>query len=218
MKRQPPPTYNFYENDAWARSKLVCGIDEVGRGCLAGPLVTAAVILPPHCSYPLKDSKKLSPKAREKAYEWLSDNATFAIARADHHTIEKHNIYQATLRAMKKACLLLAHHHSALFADLAYITVDAMPLILAHQITQPPIASFIKGEDHSASIAAASIVAKVTRDRLMEGWNAHFPLYQFAQDKAYASPTHCQKLRTGPATFVHRTQFIRTVRTPKESF
>jgi len=201
---------------AWQSDKLVCGIDEVGRGCLAGPLVVSAAILPVHCPIELKDSKKMTPKARDRAFEWLSEHATYTLAHADPLHIEEHNIYQATLFAMRKATLMLASQHQALFSRVGYITVDAMPLTLPQGLTTAQVQSFIKGEDYSRSIAAASIIAKVTRDRLMTTMQRFFPAYQFGKDKAYASPIHCATLKTKPATFIHRTQFIATVRTPKE--
>ncbi|MDQ5891028.1 MAG: ribonuclease [Candidatus Dependentiae bacterium] len=211
-----PDFPNFYEQEAWQKNALVCGIDEVGRGCLAGPLITTAAILPVHCEKKFHDSKKMTPKQRNLAFAWLREHAWYAIARADHDHIQKYNIYQATLYAMRKATLMLAQRHPLPFSQLAYITVDAMPLKLPAAFAHPPIASFIKGEDYSVSIAAASIIAKVTRDHLMEKMSPLFPGYQFGKDKAYASPTHCATLKSKPATFIHRIQFITTVRTPKE--
>ncbi|MDQ5941061.1 MAG: ribonuclease [Candidatus Dependentiae bacterium] len=216
-KMSKTPAYpDYYEALAWKKGQLVCGIDEVGRGCLAGPLVVAAAILPAHCPIDFRDSKKMTPKARDKAFKWLVEHAAYAIARADHAHIAKYNIYQATLYAMRKAVLMLASRQPTLFGQVGYITVDAMPLTLPAGFAHPPIASFIKGEDYSRSIAAASIIAKVTRDRLMAAIQHFFPAYQFGKDKAYASPTHCATLKSKPATFIHRTQFITTVRTPKE--
>jgi len=210
--RIPPPPIGWYEQQAWAANNLVCGLDEVGRGCLAGPLVTAAVVLPPHCDYPLKDSKKISEKAREQAYAWLVRHAQYAIAHADHAMILEHNIYQATLRAMRHACLLLHAKHASLFARVQTVVVDAMPLVLPASLAAIPVASFIKGEDHSPSIAAASIIAKVTRDRLMRRMQPLFPRYHFAKDKAYATATHSALLTTHAATLIHRAGFVRTLR------
>jgi len=211
-----PPFPDFYEQRAWHNNGLICGIDEVGRGCLAGPLITVAAILPAHCTYPLYDSKKMNPKQREIAYEWLVKNSFFAVARADHDTINHCNIYQATKQAMRTACLMLANQHPAAFARLKTILVDAMPLTLPMALNHPPIVSFIKGEDNSRSIAAASIIAKVTRDRLMTNLASSFPQYNFASHKAYATPAHCVTLRTHPATFIHRSLFTQTARTVKE--
>ncbi len=210
------PFPHWYEQTAWHNNRRVCGVDEVGRGCLAGPLLTAAVILPAHCDYPLYDSKKMTPKARETAYEWLIKNSEYALAWADHTAIADYNIYQATKRAMRIACIQLAHSAPRSFSLLDYIVVDAMPLTLPSAITPPPIVSFIKGEDNSCSIAAASILAKVTRDRFMKNIARQFPQYAFGQDKAYATPPHSKKLREQGATFIHRHHFITTVRTPKE--
>lgn len=206
-----------YEKASWQKKMFVCGIDEVGRGCLAGPVVVAAAILPQNTSVTFTDSKKLSATARNKAFEWLQRNAWYTVAHADHSFINTHNIYQATLFAMRKACLQMVSRHPAHWAQLEYITVDAMPLKLPASLPQQPaIIHAPKGEDWSSSIAAASIIAKVTRDSLMQRMTDLFPSYRFGSDKAYASPKHCATLRTQPATFIHRTQFITTVRTPKE--
>jgi len=207
---------DFYEHQAWQKKMFVCGIDEVGRGCLAGPVVVAAAILPQNCDYLLTDSKKMSPAAREKAFTWLTKHSFYSVAMADATYIQQHNIYQATLFCMRKACLQLASRFPQLFAQLAFITVDAMPLKLpTDMIDASAIKSFIKGEEYSRSIAAASIIAKVTRDRLMQRLSPLFPIYTFGSDKAYASPKHCQTLRSSSATFIHRPQFITTVRTPR---
>ena len=118
---------------------------------------------------------------------------------------------------MRKACLQLASRFPTTFAQLAYITVDAMPLTLPNCIQNNiEIASFIKGEYYSRSIAAASIIAKVTRDRLLETIAGLFPRYRFGQDKAYASPAHRAELLCNAATFLHRPQFVATTRTPRE--
>jgi ribonuclease HII len=212
MKKNTLSIPDFYEHTAWNLSQLVCGVDEVGRGCLAGPVVAAAVILPAHTQQIFKDSKKMTARGREKAYDWIINNAAYASAAADHDYITTHNIYQATLFAMRQAVTLLATQYPALFARTHTITVDAMPLTLPALAQHPKIASFIKGEDYSRSIAAASIVAKVTRDRLIAAMAPLFPAYTFASDKSYATAAHCQALKQSPATFIHRKEFIKTVR------
>lgn len=215
MKQHLSP--DQHEFSAWKKKLFVCGIDEVGRGCLAGPVVVAAAILPCNTDITFSDSKKLSARARLKAFEWLHDNAWYTVARADHTYIAQHNIYQATLHAMRTACLQLMTRYQTLWKQVGQITVDAMPLTLPpHLAHNPPIAHFTKGEDYSRSIAAASIIAKVTRDSLMQRMARLFPSYQFDSDKAYASKKHCTTLREQSATFIHRTQFVNTVRTPKE--
>jgi ribonuclease HII len=213
MKKNTLAIPDFYEHEAWALSRLVCGIDEVGRGCLAGPVVVAAVILPLNTDMPFKDSKKMTPRARDHAYDWITTHAAYAVAAADHDYISSHNIYQATLYAMRQAVSLLSAQHPDTFKQVQTITVDAMPLTLQAHINSPRIASFIKGEEFSRSIAAASIVAKVTRDRLMSTLAPLFPRYTFAADKSYATAIHCRTLKTAPATFIHRRDFIHTVRT-----
>lgn len=204
---------NHHESAMWKENKLVCGIDEVGRGCLAGPLTVAAAILPKNTTFALSDSKKLSASARQKAFAWLTTHAWYAVAYADHTTITSKNIYQATLHAMRKACLCLMSRYPHLWHTVGAITVDAMPLTLPAQVDHcPPIHHFNKGEDFSSSIAAASIIAKVTRDTLMHKISPLFPSYTFSSDKAYASKKHCDTLCVKPATFIHRPQFIATVR------
>ena len=103
-------TKNFFEQKAWQKSQYICGIDEVGRGSLAGPMLTAAVILHQNKTHPLlKDSKLLTQKEREEAYHWIIKNSFYSFALASHHTIDKINIYQATLYTMKQALLQLLH-------------------------------------------------------------------------------------------------------------
>ena len=145
---------NYYENSAWKNKRVICGIDEVGRSCLAGPLVTAAVILPCRKDFHLlKDSKKLSLQERNTAYNWIQKNCWYATALVDHRTIDQKNIYQATLAAMKRAvlhCLIKSPQRPSAFV------VDAMPLSLANtNYKDTPIHFFNKGEDFSTSIAAA---------------------------------------------------------------
>lgn len=209
---------DFYEFDAWQKNLLVCGVDEVGRGCLAGPVVVAAAILPHNTALSYTDSKKMNARARDKAYEELIEHCWYSVVAADPFFIEKHNIYQATRLCMRRAVLQMAARYPHIFAQVGHITVDAMPLTLPESLAHhPSIASFPKGEDFSRSIAAASIIAKVTRDRLMQNMDTLFPRYRFGSDKAYASPHHCETVRTGAATFIHRPQFIATVRQPKKS-
>lgn len=201
---------NFYEIQAWAVNELVCGIDEVGRGCLAGPLVTAAVILPAHKTHPLlKDSKLLSVQDREKAYKWIIKNCWQSVGIVHHRLVDEHNIWHATLLAMKRALVnLLAHapHPRA-------ILVDAMPLNLFDtSFCHIPVYHFIEGERKSSSIAAASIVAKVRRDALMKRFDILFPGYQLGQHKGYSTPGHKLILRERKQeSLIHRQTFLKNL-------
>jgi len=208
--------HDSYEKQAWAQGSLICGVDEVGRGCLAGPLLTASVILPQNCPMQFKDSKKLSAKQREAAYAWLKDNALSAVAHYDHNAIAHYNIYQATLRAMRQSLCMLASKAPQAFTRVSSILVDAMPVTLPISLNAAPITSIIRGEDASSSIAAASIIAKVTRDRLMQNMAPLFPRYGFESNKAYASEKHCAALISGPASFMHRNSFVATMRANKQ--
>ncbi len=200
-------TKNFFEKSLWEQQKHVVGIDEVGRGCLAGPLVTAAVILPiGKTSYLLKDPKILTEQERLIAYQWITTRCAYQIGIVHHRIIDTHNIWQATLLAMKKALVNLL---SRTPERPGAILVDAMPLKLEdtsyHDI---PVYYFIKGEDRSSSIAAASIVAKVTRDALMKKYALLFPGYHLEQHKGYATPLHQEALAKEGHLIIHRTSFL----------
>lgn len=208
--KQTTITPLFFETAAWNTQQRVCGIDEVGRGCLAGPVVTAAVILPPHThELFLKDSKEMSARARDNAYDWITQNCSYALGIASAEMVDEINIYQTTLWAMKKAFthLYATTHQPQL---LKYVVVDAMPLTLpAHSLHAGlEIHHFNYGESLSPSIAAASIVAKVTRDRLMEKINRHFPAYEMGKHKGYATKVHCDALKATGASIIHRMSFI----------
>jgi len=198
---------NFYEKTAWTNNSVVCGIDEVGRGCLAGPLVTAAVILPPNKHHHLlKDSKALNQKELLQAYRWIIQTCKCSIGIASNREIDKFNIWQSTLIAMKRALLnLLAHSDTTPSA----ILVDAMPLQLSQTAyTAIPVHSFEKGESKSTSIAAASIVAKVSRDRMMSKLDSVFPGYQFRHHKGYGTKKHKDAITNNKHTIIHRISFL----------
>ena len=203
-KRKPDFKPNLYEKEAWARSELVCGIDEVGRSCLSGPVVAAAAILKPRARHTLlKDSKVMTPQQRQKAYVWLTKNSTYAVGITHHRIIDSINIYHATLVAMKRALMQLmsvsAHRPSL-------ILVDAMPLKLDH--TDIPVIHFSSGERQSKSIAAASIIAKVTRDALMSRLDAVTPGYSYTNNKGYGTKAHREGIDSEGLSVIHRMSFI----------
>ncbi len=204
---------SIFEYAAWSADKVVIGVDEVGRGSLAGPVVTCALILKPYATHLLlQDSKLLSKVQRNKAYAWICNNAWYAFGIVNHYTIDEINIYQATLRAMEQAywSLMLLRPH---VPSVDTVLVDAMPLYFDSEIK---VQSFIKGEQRSISIAAASIMAKVMRDDLMDRLSLQFPYYHFASNKGYGSASHLQAITQYGPSIVHRTTFIRSFAEQKE--
>jgi ribonuclease HII len=177
---------------------FIAGIDEVGRGALAGPVVAAAVILDLNrIPKGLDDSKKLTPVAREKLDVEIRETAlAYAIARIEADEIDRINILRATRQAMCKAI-------AALNPAPDYLLIDALQLT---EITTPQKA-IIKGDAKSVSIAAASIIAKVARDRWMMDYHQEFPAYGFASNVGYGTATHLQALRNFGATKIHRLTF-----------
>ena len=178
---------------------LVCGIDEAGRGPLAGPVVAGAVILPEDCEILyLNDSKKLSEKKREELYEEIKEKAVaWAVGMASPARIDEINILQATYEAMTQAVSQLTPAPQVALNDAVRI-----PQL---DIMQVPI---IKGDAKSVSIAAASIMAKVTRDRLMKEYDAVMPQYGFASHKGYGSAAHIDAIRKYGPSPIHRRSFI----------
>ena len=152
----------------------------------------------------------MTEEEREKAYIWITRNCVWAIAHASAHTIDQINIYQATLLSMKKALLALLTHLPFAKEQLAYVVIDAMPLHIEKNLVPPSLefCHFNYGETFSTSIAAASIVAKVTRDRMMQHYATHFPGYEFEKHKGYATKIHLEKLSLYGASSIHRTTFI----------
>lgn len=187
----------------WQDNGLVCGIDEVGRGCLSGPLVTGAVILyPGPISRKVKDSKMLDHDELLEGYDWIIKNSWYATSILHHRVVDQINIYQTTLRAMKRAALQLL---AASGKTPKAILVDAMPL----KFEGFTVHHFPFGEHYSSSIAAASIVAKVTRDRIMQKMSQSIPGYLFEKNKGYATPEHKQCIRNLGESFVHRQTFLK---------
>ncbi len=180
---------------------FIAGLDEVGRGPLAGPVVAACVILPPSCDHTLfLDSKKLSAKRREHLSLILKDiNATISIASVSPGTIDSINILQASLLAMKRAVKKLSSR--GLSPD--FLLVDGkfkVPLAT-------PQEALIRGESKSASIAAASIVAKVFRDALMEKYHKKYPVYNFSNNKGYPTREHREAVKINGPCPIHRQSF-----------
>lgn len=189
---------SIYEEE-YSMCEYVCGIDEVGRGPLAGPVVAAAVILPKdqEILY-LNDSKKLSEKKREALYAEIMEKAVaVGIGYASPARIDEINILQATYEAMRGAIEKLSVRPDVLLNDA--VTIPGV------DIPQVPI---IKGDAKSKSIAAASIIAKVTRDRLMVEYDAVMPGYDFASNKGYGTKAHIAGLKELGPTPIHRRSFI----------
>ena len=180
--------------------QYICGIDEVGRGPLAGPVVACSVILPKNCDILyINDSKKLSEEKRELLYELICEKAiSIGIGIVGPDVIDEINILQATYKAMRMAI-------SKLTVKPEVLLNDAVTIPEVEQLQVP----IIKGDTKSISIAAASIVAKVTRDRMMKEYDALFPEYSFDSNKGYGSKEHIDALKKIGACAIHRNTFIK---------
>lgn len=211
---------NYFEKTAWQDKFYVCGIDEVGRGCLAGPLVVAACILPQNTKYILKDSKVLTEAEREKNYKWLIKNSWYSISIINPAVIDKINIYNATLLAMKRAFVQLVEVIPFEYELLKFLVIDAMPLTLdqSHKNTQLEVHHFPYGESVSCSIAGASIIAKVTRDRLMAEIDPIFPGFGFGHHKGYGTKEHTESIKSKGTCIIHRKSFISKIEMPEDIF
>lgn len=181
--------------------RYICGIDEAGRGPLAGPVFCAAVILPEDYEIEgLNDSKKLSEKKRDMLFDEIIEHAlAYSIQSIDHKTIDEINILKATMLGMRKAAEDLS-----IVPDMIYIDGNRIPENL------PANAEFvIKGDATSASIAAASILAKVSRDRFMLEMDEKYPEYCFSKHKGYATKLHYEKIREFGPCEIHRLTFLK---------
>ncbi len=178
---------------------MEAGIDEVGRGCLAGPVVSAAVILPEGFSHPLiKDSKKMSEKKRDEAFQIITENAiSFAVGISNPEEIDDINILRATFVSMKKAIDELSVVPTKLLVD-----GDKFP---GHNGI--PFECIIKGDSKVQSISAASIVAKVTRDKIMKDLSLEFPLYKWESNVGYGTKDHMEAIEKNGLTKHHRKTF-----------
>ena len=192
------------ENEARSKGyKLVCGVDEAGRGPLAGPVCAAAVILPDNCEIEgLNDSKKISEKKREALFDIIKEKAVaYSIAYGSLEEIEEYNILEATYLAMNRAIEGLNAK-----ADFALIDGNRVPKGI-----KIPCETVVKGDSKSCSIAAASILAKVTRDRLMLEYDKKYPQYLFAQHKGYGTKAHYEAIKQHGVCEIHRLSFLKNV-------
>lgn len=185
-----------YESKFWEKGLLVAGVDEAGRGSLAGPVVVAAVILPPFSPTIIdRDSKRMSPKQREEAYEFIKSYAlAIGTSVVDNTVIDKVNILRATKIAMKRALEDINHRFDIVITD--YVELEDYNCV-----------PLVRGDEKSLSCACASIVAKVLRDRIMEKYHKVFPQYGFFRHKGYATKEHMENLRKSGKSFIHRSSF-----------
>ena len=193
-----------YENIARQKGyKFICGVDEAGRGPLAGPVCAAAVILPPDCIIDgLNDSKKISEKKREMLFEQIIQKAvSYSVAYGTLEEIEKYNILEATYLAMNRAIDGLSQK-----ADFALIDGNRIPKNI-----KIPCETVVKGDSKSWSVAAASILAKVTRDRLMLEYDKKYPQYNFAKHKGYGTKAHYEAIKEYGVCEIHRLSFLKNV-------
>lgn len=188
-------TPNTYENEAWMNNRLLVGIDEAGRGPLAGPMVVAGVVFPiGYDSGEINDSKQLTEKKREALYDIIIKDALFYdIVIVEPEEIDRLNILEADRKAMSEI---------ALKAPVDLVLTDAMDLYIDKNVV-----SLIKGDTLSCSIAAASILAKVTRDRIMYEYDKIYPQYGFAKHKGYGTKAHLQALEEFGVTPIHRKSY-----------
>ncbi|MEG1000901.1 MAG: ribonuclease HII [Cellulosilyticaceae bacterium] len=186
----------FHQNEY-----IYVGVDEVGRGPLAGPVVACAVILPYECDIRgLKDSKKLSEEKREELYDIIYEKALYVgVGMVGPEEIDRINILQATFKAMREAL-------GSIKAAYQIVGVDGDKIIPQVEVTQHAI---IKGDDKSAAIAAASVIAKVTRDRMMKEYAVAYPVYDWESNKGYGSNKHYDGIRAYGITELHRKSFLK---------
>lgn len=200
--RKPKDTFSFERSLFRAGYARVAGVDEAGRGPLAGPVVAGCVILPAECEYHrFKDSKELTAADREVLFDLLHDcGAAIGYAVVSHEEIDRINILQASLRAMARAMTHLSSRHGM---EPDFLLVDgqfAVPVPL-------PQHTLVKGESKSASIAAASIIAKVVRDRLMADYHQQYPMYNFLRNKGYPTEDHRRSIELHGPCPIHRRTF-----------
>ena len=197
------PDYTYEKLAAEAGYKFICGVDEAGRGPLAGPVFAAAVILPMDCEIEgLNDSKKLSEKKREALFDVIKEKAiAYSVASASVDEIEEFNILKATYLAMNRAILGL---HIA--PDFAIIDGNRIP-----DNAPTKCEALIKGDFKSMSVAAASILAKVSRDRLLVEYDQKYPQYNFKKHKGYGTKEHYEAINKHGICEIHRKSFLKGV-------
>jgi ribonuclease HII len=203
MKEVQEIDWLFYEHTAQEKGyKLVCGVDEAGRGPLAGPVCAAAVILPDDCIIPgLNDSKKLTEKKREALFPIICEKAmAYGIGFASAEEIDEINILQATFLAMSRAIDQLS-----LKPDWVMVDGNRMPPI------SYPGETVVKGDGKSASIAAASVLAKVSRDRVLRELGEAYPMYGFEKHKGYGTKAHYEAIKTYGLLPEHRRSFLKNL-------
>ena len=195
--------------------RFVAGVDEVGRGPLAGPVVTAAVVLPEDFDVlGVDDSKKLSEKRREELYDQILDRClAYGIGMANHEVIDEINILQATKKAMKDAITacdlqLRVKEGGAADAHIDFVLIDAVTL----EGLDKPQHAVVKGDAKVLAIAAASIVAKVTRDRMMVEYAKEYPWYAFEKNKGYGTAAHYEGIRAHGTCPIHRMTFLKSMK------
>ena len=197
------PDFSFEKNARENGYKFICGVDEAGRGPLAGPVCAAAVILPENCEIEgLNDSKKLSEKKREMLYDIIIEKAlAYSVAYGTLEEIEQYNILEATYIAMNRAIDTLS-----VKPDFALIDGNRVPKGIG-----VPCETVVKGDSKSCSIAAASILAKVTRDRLMLEYDEKYPQYLFGTHKGYGTKAHYEAIAQHGVCEIHRLSFLKNV-------
>ena len=192
--------YQFEQEQYQKGYRWICGLDEAGRGPLAGPVFAAAVILPRDLEIPgLNDSKKLTEKRREALYDEIVEKAVaYGIAAASHDEIDQINILNASMLAMERAFNMLK-----ILPDAAFVDGNRTPQLPV------PTQAVVKGDGISASIAAASILAKDSRDRFMIEMDQRYPAYDFARHKGYPTKLHYERLRACGPCEIHRMTFLK---------
>jgi len=208
MCKRIPGAKSIFEIEAWSDGTFICGVDEVGRGCLAGPVVTSAVILERNKTFSLlRDSKLLTREERVRGAKWIKQHSWYAYGVVGHHDIDRFNIYQATILAMKRAVL---HVLAKVPRFSTKIIVDAMPLRFSHEpFSSMDVVSFPFAEQQSISVAAASILAKVKRDELMSVYGRIFPGYALGKHKGYATRMHSACVIEQGRSLIHRQTFLK---------
>lgn len=202
---------NLYDFDREWKADVLCGVDEAGRGPLAGPVVAAAVVFPSGSSFCLEglnDSKKLTEKKREALYPCIVEHAlTWAVGVSDVEEIERVNILQATFLAMQRAVKQLQP-----LPDMVLVDGPKDPGLCV------PTRCIVKGDSKSASIAAASIIAKVTRDHMMQRLDEQYPQYAFSKHKGYGTKLHYERIAQYGISPVHRTSFLKKFQARQGNF